>query len=171
VDCVFVFVFRDAIDPCANIVNAQALNNLSESQCSVQPLTWGIFDSTMTSAMPIFDLVLGADIFYNRVDFEDILSTVYYFMAKHPTGQCLFITAYQCRSSKHTISHVLQQAGLELVHHCPPSTTVQNDDDDDDDDDDTQMMANADVHVFVFAMSKEHDPEHRAWLQRLKNCF
>ncbi|CAO3565441.1 unnamed protein product [Mortierella alpina] len=58
------------------------------------------------------DVILGSDTFYNPPDFEPLLATVSYIVNRH-NPDCVFLSAYQNRSAKRNIDHMLQKWGLE----------------------------------------------------------
>ncbi|XP_010935154.1 uncharacterized protein [Elaeis guineensis] len=72
-------------------------------------LTWGQWDA------PIFDLhpqiVLGADVFYDTTDFDDLFATVTFLLQNSPGS--VFITAYHNRSGHHLIEFLMVKWGLK----------------------------------------------------------
>ena len=57
-----------------------------------------------------FDVIIGADIFYDSALFEPVLASVAYFASRNP--RLRFITAYQQRSSTHSIAALLEKWGM-----------------------------------------------------------
>ncbi|KAI9093041.1 hypothetical protein DFS34DRAFT_696720 [Phlyctochytrium arcticum] len=108
------------------------------SVCGVAGLMWGAFPVTIvarecllptqgssspsnenqpaspspTSMTPPFDLLLGADVFYDPSIFDDLLSTVSYLLRHSCTPTAKFLTTYQERSSKRSIQDLLDKWGL-----------------------------------------------------------
>ncbi|XP_075297048.1 histone-arginine methyltransferase METTL23 [Opisthocomus hoazin] len=75
-------------------------------------LTWGRLAPALL-ALPPVDVVLGADVFYDPKDFEDILATIYFLLEKNPQAQ--FWTTYQVRSADWSIEALLCKWKLESV--------------------------------------------------------
>jgi hypothetical protein len=91
--------------------DAHVLQNLKESvrmnalNCLVEPLDWGT-----RIASSNYDLIIGADIFYDPQLFEHTLVTIYQLLSLHP-AKC--IIAYQERSSKRILDPLLDRYGLQ----------------------------------------------------------
>jgi len=72
----------------------------------------------------VYDIILGSDVFYSGEDFEPVLELVAAVIATNP--QCIFITAYQERSSARSLAPYLERFGLsaeamnlqDFMHPC-----------------------------------------------------
>ena len=87
----------------SNLIKTIEMNKLSQ-KVFPKVLDW----SNLSSDLPdntLCDIVLGADIFYSGEDFDPILSMVSKIFARNKN--CLFITAYQERSSSRYLSPLL----------------------------------------------------------------
>ncbi|KAG8446103.1 hypothetical protein GDO86_013827 [Hymenochirus boettgeri] len=73
-------------------------------------LTWGEISPDLLDLPPI-DIILGADVFYEPKDFEDILVTVRFLLEKAPQAQ--FWTTYQVRSADWSIDGLLYKWNLK----------------------------------------------------------
>ncbi|KAI8816303.1 uncharacterized protein EV422DRAFT_489527, partial [Fimicolochytrium jonesii] len=120
-------IFAHVLDN-ANV--AVTMNGL-DGVCDVQGVPWGVFpplppapastmansvmDSILEEESPrsehSFDFIIGADVFYEPASFDDLLATVAYILM-HSLSTAEFITAYQERSSRRTIQHLLDKWGL-----------------------------------------------------------
>ena len=76
---------------------------------STTPLTWGIFDMYITKLEP-FDYIISSDCFYDMDDFNDILSTIAYFMRLNPSA--VFYSIYHVRNSDWNIDCCLAKWNL-----------------------------------------------------------
>ena len=117
-------------------------NNLHHN-CIPKSLSWGTFreedivsgaaGGTGNHASGLgwlsqpFDLILGADVFYNPVDFEPLLSTISYIL-RHSPPTTRFITAYHQRSSTRSIQHLLDKWKLKcnLIPRSTYEVVVEN---------------------------------------------
>ncbi|KAI8906497.1 putative methyltransferase-domain-containing protein [Powellomyces hirtus] len=84
--------------------------NRCEETCAVAALEWGEFPPLVGDPCA-FDYVLGADVFYEPEMFDTLLATVVYILKKSPPSAA-FITAYQERSSRRSVQHLLDRYGL-----------------------------------------------------------
>ena len=73
-----------------------------------QPSTWRSFIDTNGSD---FEYIISSDVFYDPQDFECILAMISFFLSQCPG--CNFITAYQERSAKRSISYLLDKWRLK----------------------------------------------------------
>eukprot|EP00249_Psilotum_nudum_P014854 c25032_g1_i1 orf=109-561(+) len=83
-------------DHCDRLEVLQNMRKICEKNhvnCKIQGLTWGEWDPTSLNLNP--EMVLGADTLYSSKDFDDLFSTVSYFLRKNLDG--VFITTYQSR--------------------------------------------------------------------------
>jgi predicted nicotinamide N-methyase len=96
-------VLSDAYDMI--ISNLQYQMQLNALECKVVKLKWGELVSGK------FDYIIGSDVFYDTSLFEDVIATVYSCLLSSP--DCLFITAYQERSSKHSLDPILSRWNLK----------------------------------------------------------
>ncbi|XP_010935152.1 uncharacterized protein [Elaeis guineensis] len=89
--------------------NMRQICKLNKVNCNILGLTWGQWDA------PIFDLhpqiVLGADVFYDTTDFDDLFATVTFLLQNSPGS--VFITAYHNRSGHHLIEFLMVKWGLK----------------------------------------------------------
>ncbi|XP_020091468.1 methyltransferase-like protein 23 isoform X2 [Ananas comosus] len=89
--------------------NMRSICNLNKVNCKILGITWGEWDD------PIFDLnpsiVLGADVFYDSTDFDDLFATVAFLLQSSPGA--VFITTYQNRSGHHLIEFLMVKWGLK----------------------------------------------------------
>lgn len=76
--------------------------------------SWGAFPSGAAESVfasgDDFDLIIGADIFYDAALFEPVLASIAYFASRNP--RLRFITAYQQRSVTHSIAALLEKWGM-----------------------------------------------------------
>ncbi|XP_020244035.1 methyltransferase-like protein 23 isoform X1 [Asparagus officinalis] len=84
------------------------LNNLN---CEILGITWGEWDSPMFDLHP--QILLGADVFYDTIDFEDLFATVTFLLQRSPGS--VFITAYHNRSGHHLIEFLMVKWRLKCV--------------------------------------------------------
>ena len=101
-----------------NLRYSLSLNpQIPESKCKIMSLDWGSSSASSQSIakMDSFDVILGADVFYDPLLFESLLQTISLFFQKNPN--CVFVTAYQERSAKRTLTPLLEQYNMkgELV--------------------------------------------------------
>ncbi|XP_070595910.1 histone-arginine methyltransferase METTL23 isoform X2 [Erythrolamprus reginae] len=87
------------------------MNHLSE--ICVIGLTWGHVSPCLLTLDPV-DLILGADVFFEPEDFEDVVSTVHYLMERNPHTQ--FWTTYQVRSANWSIEGLLYKWEMESTY-------------------------------------------------------
>lgn len=81
-----------------------------QDSIKVVGITWGQFSPNLFR-LPVADIILGSDCFYDTKDFDDILATVSFLMEKNV--QAKFWTTYQERSSSRTIEDLLNKWGLQ----------------------------------------------------------
>lgn len=89
----------------ANLMNSFKLNCLDNY--TVISLDWG----SDTTQIENIDLILGSDVFYSPPDFEPLLKTLSLLLKINPTAS--FVTAYQERSSKRSLTPLLTRYGLK----------------------------------------------------------
>ncbi|KAJ3170601.1 hypothetical protein HDU88_008503 [Geranomyces variabilis] len=95
----------------ANALRSVHTNGLSAT-CVVTPLDWGEFDGPAVAVLDAgYDLVLGADVFYEPAMFESALATVARCLRKSAPS-AVFVTAYQERSCRRSIAHLMDRYGL-----------------------------------------------------------
>ncbi|KAJ3153664.1 Methyltransferase-like protein 23 [Geranomyces michiganensis] len=95
----------------ANASRSVQANGLSAA-CIVTPLEWGDFDAAAAAVLDAgYDFILGADVFYEPSMFESTLVTVARCLRKSTTN-AVFVTAYQERSCRRSIAHLLARYGL-----------------------------------------------------------
>eukprot|EP00741_Cyanophora_paradoxa_P003399 tig00000704_g3302.t1 len=90
---------------------------------------WGRFEGYPLAEEPAPDLLLGADVFYDPKDFDDVLASVRFFLERSPRAP--FLTTYHERSADRTIGHLLQKWGLagrevpveSFLEEPPPGST------------------------------------------------
>ncbi|RKO93519.1 putative methyltransferase-domain-containing protein [Blyttiomyces helicus] len=79
----------------------------------VAPLSWT--DPTPVVAEPWFgggfDWITGADVFYDPADFDDLFATVA-LLLRRSRAEARFLTAYQERSSRRSVRHLMDKWGL-----------------------------------------------------------
>ena len=107
------------IDNCNDNVT---LNNPSISPIEVLPITWGEFPPHVLSLVAP-DIIIGADIFYDANDFDDLLATVRFLLdlKRDSGGTSSLITAYRDRGTGHSLDSLLQK--YDLVCQTLPSLT------------------------------------------------
>lgn len=93
--------------------------------CKIQGLTWGDWDSASLSLTP--HIILGADVFYNSNDFDDLFATVTFFLRGNPDA--VFITTYEPRSGHRLIEFLMEKWKLQCIklldaHEILPSTKL-----------------------------------------------
>ncbi|KAJ3290244.1 hypothetical protein HK104_006892 [Borealophlyctis nickersoniae] len=110
-------------------VREAAMLNGVEDRVEVRGLRWGQFpEDILPAGLRIlmqrsaaedlawlsepFDLILGADVFYEPSMFDNLLATVAYVLDRAPANAC-FLTAYHERSSRRSIQHLLDKWGLK----------------------------------------------------------
>ncbi|KAI8845409.1 hypothetical protein BC829DRAFT_445753 [Chytridium lagenaria] len=84
--------------------NSAKLNKLD---VQIQGLNWG---DALTDVQDV-DVVLGADVFYERENFEALVATLALLMRRSKSS-CRAIIAYQERSSRRSIQELLDRFGL-----------------------------------------------------------
>jgi predicted nicotinamide N-methyase len=89
--------------------DACAANGL-ERVCDVIGLSWGTFPPELLASQRQYDWVLGADVLYDPVSFEDLLVTVVFLLEKSSAG-AMFVTAYQGRSADRSLDYLLAKWG------------------------------------------------------------
>jgi methyltransferase-like protein 23 len=107
--------FSDIVSPHILEKNIKLIMELNGCQnCRLLPHNWGDFASadTRNTLNEGYDLIIGADLFYDPHMFEDLLATVYMVLQSSPK-EARFLTTYQERSSKRNINHLLNL--FELV--------------------------------------------------------
>jgi hypothetical protein len=79
----------------------------------IHGLTWGSFHPTLFDFGKV-DFVIGADLFYDEKDFDDVLASVVFFFYENP--DCMFITTYQERDpvDHYRLQHLLRKWRLKL---------------------------------------------------------
>ncbi|KAI9206537.1 putative methyltransferase-domain-containing protein [Polychytrium aggregatum] len=112
-------VLTDLPDPpvLKNVAKNRSLNGLDETAVRIVPLQWGTYSflEHHWADMVDADFILGADLFYDSSDFDDLLATVAYLMGEAQTRagrRCVFLTTYQERSSRRCIQSQLERYGL-----------------------------------------------------------
>jgi hypothetical protein len=95
-----------------NLTNQIILNEL-QKKCRVLSLDWGRGKEEIEQDLECPDLLLGADVFYDPSLFESLLETVSWFIRKKKTT--LFLTTYQERSSKRSLSPLLKKYHLKGI--------------------------------------------------------
>jgi len=79
-------------------------------QVKVVPLKWGEFSPEVIN-ISTPDIILGADLFYDPSDFDDILASVTLFIEDNPAA--IFLITYQERSSNRSIEYLLEKWKLK----------------------------------------------------------
>ncbi|NXL91147.1 MET23 protein, partial [Alectura lathami] len=102
----------EELPQCLAICQKSCLMN-SLPQVPVIGVTWGRISPELLSLAPV-DVILGADVFFDPKDFEDILTTVYFLLEKNPRAQ--FWTTYQVRSADWSIEALLYKWRLKSTH-------------------------------------------------------
>lgn len=93
---------------------ASELNGLG---CAVEGLSWGPSPPEKEPSHGFPDIILGADVFYDTRDFEDVLATVRWLLERPGGGGGgVFITAYQHRSAHRSLEFLLAKWGLRCRH-------------------------------------------------------
>ncbi|KAJ3196701.1 hypothetical protein HK101_008040 [Irineochytrium annulatum] len=104
-----------------NVRESAEWNGVS-SIVEVKELTWGHFD--MIGIDCACDLILGADVFYDRTCFEPAVATIAYILRRsRPEAKC--VIAYHERSSRRSIAGFLDRWDLE-------ATAIKRDESDND---------------------------------------
>jgi len=106
-----------------NIMSSVATNNpihFTKKDGEIEPLflkvdvlgfSWGVFDYPILS-LPEFDYIIGSDLFYdNSKDYEDIISSVVYFMKCNPNA--IFLTTYQNRNANKSFFILFEKWNLK----------------------------------------------------------
>ena len=85
----------------------------SNQNLFMEILNWKDFTSFhhVDQLITNLDYIIGSDVFYEPDLFEPLIATISHFLSKYPN--CIFITAYQERSSKRNINHLLQKYKLQ----------------------------------------------------------
>ncbi|PKU84123.1 methyltransferase-like protein 23 [Dendrobium catenatum] len=91
--------------------NMRRICNLNKLDCKILGLTWGEWDAPLFELQP--DIILGADVFYNSTDFDDLFATVT-FLLQNSQGT-VFITTYHNRSGHHLIEFLMAKWGLKCL--------------------------------------------------------
>jgi predicted nicotinamide N-methyase len=101
--------------------NCSEIARLNGVHCTVTNLSWGEFpphlltasdpapDSYHSPLAAPFDILIGADVFYDSEDYDDLLATVRFLFDYHGHVHTEFITSYQERSSNPSISPLLSK--------------------------------------------------------------
>jgi len=81
------------------------------SSCETTTLVWGNKQEIekVKRMIPKIDVILGADVFYEPALFEPLIATVAELLSGNDAK---FITAYEERSAKRNINHLLERYGL-----------------------------------------------------------
>jgi predicted nicotinamide N-methyase len=102
------------MDNCHAIVNA---NVTVRDKITVTPLVWGEFPSSVLS-LPVPDIIIGADIFYDFSDaasqYENVVASMYYFVSRNKA--CEVIVAYHRRSNDTRLENILRKYKMTVVH-------------------------------------------------------
>eukprot|EP00912_Choanoflagellata_sp_UC4_P000215 UC4_evm5s135 len=93
-----------------SIIDAENFIAPSIDRIEAMNIRWGFITEIMCK-LPPQDLIIGSDIFYDSLDFKDILTTIKFFLNRAPC-HARFLTAYHCRSSSRNLSHILFEFGL-----------------------------------------------------------
>ncbi|KAL0912733.1 hypothetical protein M5K25_018725 [Dendrobium thyrsiflorum] len=91
--------------------NMRRICNLNKLDCKILGLTWGEWDAPLFELQP--DIILGADVFYDSTDFDDLFATVT-FLLQNSQGT-VFITTYHNRSGHHLIEFLMAKWGLKCL--------------------------------------------------------
>ena len=107
-------VFSDSSKFPAILANLEAILVMNQVPVQILPMEWG------SAVEEPFDLIIGADLFYDSKLFEDLIVTLSQLLQCSPHAQCL--TAYHERSAKRNIYHLLEKWNLTatLVDFAPP---------------------------------------------------
>nr|ALT32084.1 putative methyltransferase-like protein 23 [Hypsibius dujardini] len=105
----------------AVIVSEYALNPVAVERCRSQAVqnqvavrTAGVIWGQVTadlSALPALDVVVLSDVFYDPVNFSDVLFTIDFLLTRHPLAKCYF--AYQIRDDNWNVHFLLRRFGLQ----------------------------------------------------------
>ncbi|XP_017572467.1 methyltransferase-like protein 23 isoform X1 [Pygocentrus nattereri] len=79
---------------------------------TVVGLTWGQVSPELLS-LPLVDVILGSDVFYEPEDFEDVLVTISFLLKRNPYAQ--FWTTYQERSTDWSVEALLHKWNLKCI--------------------------------------------------------
>lgn len=85
------------------------LNGLSSDMVQVIGLSWNAFSPNLIQLEPV-NIILGSDVFYEPMDFEDVIVTITYLLEKNPGAE--FWCTYQERSSDWTVDFLLDKWNL-----------------------------------------------------------
>jgi predicted nicotinamide N-methyase len=134
----------DAPGVLRNCASGCRLNALDGERVTVMGLDWGFFDTDF-DALPSFDLILGADVFYEPDDFEDAVATVGVLLRRGlPTA--VFVTTYQNRSPDRFLQPLLDRHGLQCSEVPLRAVYAESEQDDADAENET-------IHLLVFAVT------------------
>ena len=103
----------DAADSPEVLSNAAAAAALNALQVDLLPLSWGVFTPELASACA-FDLLIGADVFYDSAAFDALLATVAFLLRRGPP-HARFVCAYQHRSGHASLPWRLRCFGLSCA--------------------------------------------------------
>ncbi|KAF7227484.1 histone-arginine methyltransferase METTL23 [Nothobranchius furzeri] len=95
------------LENCKRSCDTNGLQNIT-----VLGLSWGEVSPDLL-LLPKLDIILGSDVFYDPVDFEDILVTFVCLLRKNPKAQ--FWTTYQVRCADWSIEVLLRRWNLNCV--------------------------------------------------------
>eukprot|EP01118_Nematostelium_gracile_P019403 TRINITY_DN8985_c0_g1_i1.p1 TRINITY_DN8985_c0_g1~~TRINITY_DN8985_c0_g1_i1.p1 ORF type:complete len:272 (+),score=49.26 TRINITY_DN8985_c0_g1_i1:95-817(+) len=107
----------DRYDNIHTLSNCEKILDLNKENLFTSPkihgLTWGMFHPHVIE-MEKVDYVIGADLFYDEKDFDDVFASVAFFFYENP--DCIFITTYQERDpiDHYRIHHLLRKWKLQL---------------------------------------------------------
>ena len=129
---------------------------------SASRLVWGDFSPLTRSMVGSIDLILGADVFYERSDYDDIFATVAFF-------RCPFLTAYQHRTGggKRAFQHLAVKWGFAMETLTFDPTTVkvrvrrgitaeEGDDEEFNDDDDVNELNSSPHRIELILFTPKH---------------
>ncbi|KAK8966848.1 hypothetical protein KSP40_PGU007373 [Platanthera guangdongensis] len=91
--------------------NMRRICNLNKLDCKIVGLTWGEWDASLFELQP--HIILGADVFYDSTDFDDLFATVAFLLQN--SRECVFITTYHNRSGHHLIDFLMVKWGLKCL--------------------------------------------------------
>lgn len=92
---------------CVEVVKFNEVNNL----CTVSGLTWGRFSKFFLN-LPEQDIILAADIFYDKKFFDGIMATISYLFARN--NNCVLFLAYHNRSVDKIIQSAFLSRNLDI---------------------------------------------------------
>jgi hypothetical protein len=96
---------EDVISACTRSISA---NDVSAC-CSAEVLRWGCYPSAILTLGPQ-DFVLASDCLYSSEAFEDVLSTLDFFLQVNPA--CVCLVTYHDRSSSRSMGDLLEKWSL-----------------------------------------------------------